>query len=242
MTRPWPVPARPWIMKQVWEDLLFAHWPFPPDALAPLIPAGLELDTYDGQAWLGVVPFRMSGVTLRGVPPLPGISAFPELNLRTYVTQGGKPGVYFFTLDARSRLAVETARAWFHLPYVYAAMRSERSQGGVRYVCERRDRRAAAAYFDADYLPVSDVFRAAPGTLAFWLTERYCLYAVNRSGHIFRGEINHEPWPLQEAQATIRRNTIAASSGFTLGDEAPLLHFARKLSVRIWALERCRGH
>uniref|UniRef100_A0A4Y8QAV4 DUF2071 domain-containing protein n=2 Tax=Paenibacillus athensensis TaxID=1967502 RepID=A0A4Y8QAV4_9BACL len=241
MTRPWPVPSRPWVMKQVWEDLLFAHWPLAPAALASRIPAELELDLFEGQAWLAVVPFRMSGVTARGIPPLPGLSAFPELNLRTYVTRDGKPGVYFFTLDAQSRLAVEAARAWFHLPYVYAAMSAEPlDDGGVGYVCERRDRRAAKAHFAAEYRPVSDIFHAEPGTLAYWLTERYCLYAVDAGGRIYRGEIDHEPWPLQVAQAAIHSSTIAEASGFTLGGEAPLLHFARRLPVRIWPLERCK--
>src|SRR5437867_5100192 len=118
--RPWPLPSRPWVTTMRWHDLLFLHWPVRPEIIRPLIPNGLELDTFDGAAWIGVVPFRMTGVRLRWLPPLPGISAFPELNVRTYVRVRDRPGVYFFSLDAGSRTAVAMARAWFHLPYFHA--------------------------------------------------------------------------------------------------------------------------
>jgi uncharacterized protein YqjF (DUF2071 family) len=113
--RPWPLPSSPWVMQQVWHDLLFAHWPLPHDLLRPLIPAQLELDRFDGQCWVGVVPFRMSGIRGRGMPALPGLSRFPELNVRTYVTHGGKSGVYFFSLDAANLPAVWVARKFYHL-------------------------------------------------------------------------------------------------------------------------------
>src|SRR5262245_10075958 len=118
--RPWPLPGRPWVMAMRWHDLLFAHWPVDPAVLRPLIPASLQIDTYDGQAWIGVVPFRMTGVRPRFVPPLPGLSAFAEINVRTYVTIEQKPGVWFFSLDAANRLAVWAARLSYHLPYCFA--------------------------------------------------------------------------------------------------------------------------
>src|ERR1700687_6083754 len=120
--RPWPLPARGWVMAGTWRDLLFAHWPVATTSLRPLVPARLRIDTFDGQAWLAVVPFRMSGVRLRGTPAMPWLSAFPELNVRTYVRCGAKPGVWFFSLDAGNPLAVGIARAWFHLPYYRAWM------------------------------------------------------------------------------------------------------------------------
>jgi uncharacterized protein YqjF (DUF2071 family) len=138
--RPWPLPSSPWVMRQKWHDLLFMHWRIPPQTLRPLVPAALELDHFEGSAWLGVVPFRMTGVRLRGTPAIPGLSAFPELNVRTYVSAGGKPGVWFFSLDAASAIAVAAARAWFHLPYFRARMSLEAHGDEIRYQSHRTHR------------------------------------------------------------------------------------------------------
>lgn len=246
--RPWPLPQGPWVMAMRWHDLLFAHWPLAPDALRPHIPAGLTLDTYDGRAWLGVVPFRMSGVRPRGVPALPWFSAFPELNVRTYVTASGKPGVWFFSLDAANLVAVEGARRVFHLAYFHAQMRCIEKVGWIEYRCRRTDRRPAsgqplARRFDGDgrfegrYRPTGEVFHAQPGTLDYFLTERYCLYAADGRGRVYRGDIHHAPWPLQRAQAEISVNTMAAADGFTLPDAPPLLHFARRQEVLAWGIQ-----
>ncbi len=232
--RPWPLPAQPWVMVQIWHDLLFAHWPATAAELLPHVPPGLHLDTYAGQAWVGVVPFRMSGVRLRGTPAVPGFSAFPELNVRTYVTDGAKPGVLFFSLEAGSPLAVAVARGWFHLPYFRAHMQ----QMGEQYLSRRVHAGFPAAEFSARYRPVDAVFQAVPGSLEHWLTERYCLYTADRQQRLYRGNIHHNPWPLQPAMAEISCNTMAASHGISLPDSAPLLHFARRLEVLIWPLER----
>lgn len=225
-------------MAMRWLDLLFAHWPVPAAALRPYIPAGLALDTFDRAAWLGVVPFRMAGVRPRLVPPLPGISAFPELNVRTYVTAERKPGVWFFSLDAANPLAVEAARLGFHLPYFRAGMACEPQGDGVRYTSERTHRGAAPATFTGSYRPTGPVYRAAPGSLEHWLTERYCLYAANRAGDIWRGDIHHMPWPLQPAEAEIEHTTMTNQIGLRLPATRPLLHFARELDVRAWWPER----
>jgi hypothetical protein len=225
-------------MAQTWHDLLFAHWPVPPAALARLVPPGLALDPFDGAAWVGVVPFRMTGIHLRGLPPLPGVAALPEINVRTYVTVGGKPGVWFFSLDAGSALAVAAARRWFHLPYYRARFSIGPGRDGIRYTSRRIHRGAPPAEFSARYGPIGDVALARPGTLDHWLTERYCLYAVDARGRLSRGEINHAPWPLQPADAAIERNTMAAAAGIELPPRAPLLHFARRLDVRIWPPRR----
>ncbi|MFO7168261.1 MAG: DUF2071 domain-containing protein [Chloroflexota bacterium] len=221
-----------------WLDLLFMHWPVPAEALRPYIPPGLELDTFEGQAWLGVVPFRMAGVRPRMVPALPGVSAFPELNVRTYVTAGGKPGVWFFSLDAASRPAVEMARAVFHLNYRHARMAARTLGDTVHYSSERTERGAPPAAFAARYRPTGPAFRAAPGSLEAWLTERYCLYAANRAGQLWRADIHHRPWPLQLAEAEVERNTMTAQIGLALPDTRPLLHFARELEVAAWWPER----
>jgi len=221
-------------MRQSWHDLLFAHWPVDPAAIRPLIPPSVTLDLFDGRAWVGVVPFHMSGVTLRGVPPLPGLSAFPELNVRTYVTVQDKPGVVFFSLDAGSRLAVEAARAWYHLPYYRARMAVTPDGEGVGYRSERVDRRGAAADLVGRYRPSGPVFRSRPGSIEHFLTERYCLYAPASRGRLYRSEIHHAPWPLQAAVADLQRNTMATAGGLTLPPRPPLLQFARRLDVVVW--------
>ena len=140
--RPWPHPERTWVMAQTWEDLLFAHWRLPQERLQELVP-GLPVDTFDGDAWLGITPFVVTNLRAVGTPPAPGISTFPELNVRTYVTVDEKPGIYFFSLDAGSRLAVEAARRLYRLPYFRARM-SVRRSGGSRTTAGKRSRDARA--------------------------------------------------------------------------------------------------
>ncbi|MEX1031286.1 MAG: DUF2071 domain-containing protein [Paenibacillaceae bacterium] len=235
--RPWLLPDKPWIMTQTWNELLFAHWPVSPELLKPFLPANLELDTYNNQAWIGVVPFTMTNIRLRGLPQIPFTSAFHELNVRTYVKFGNKSGVYFFSLDAANRLAVEVARTLFHLPYRYAHMNLEVSAGqSIHYENERHDRRANPAQFLADYRPVSSPYYAEKGTLAQWLTERYCLYTTDSSGHLLRGDIHHEPWLIQDAEAEITINTMITSVGISQPAEQPLLHYSSRLNVLIWGL------
>jgi uncharacterized protein YqjF (DUF2071 family) len=234
--RPWPVSGRPWVMAQTWRDLLFAHWPAATEALRLLVPDALELDIFDGRAWVGVVPFRMTGIRPRGLPPLPWSSAFAELNVRTYVTVGGKPGVFFFSLDAANPVAVATARRWFHLPYMNATMSCRNEGEAIDYASRRTHRGAPAAEFRARYEPTGPATLAERGSLAHWLTERYCLYTLDRRGQVMRGEIHHAPWPLQPATAEIATNTMASAAGITLPAAPPVLHFARRLDVAIWLL------
>lgn len=232
-----PRPHGAWIMAQVWDDLLFAHWPLPSDVIRPLVPPPLELDTFDGRAWLGVVPFGMHGVRLRGTPALPWLSRFLELNVRTYVTLGGVPGVYFFSLDAANPVAVAVARRWYRLPYYRAAMRWQRAEGEVGYESRRTHRGAPSAQLRARYRAVGPPFRAASGSFDEWPTERYCLYTVAR-GRVYRGDIWHPPWPLQRAEAEIAVNTMADPLAIRLPEVAPVLHFAQRQAVKIWPLRR----
>ena len=238
--RSWPAPAEPPMMEQSWHDLLFAHWAVPAERLRPLVPAPLELDTREGTAWLAVTPFRMSGIRWRGFPPVPGTSAFPELNLRTYVRVGDKPGVYFFSLDAGNPLAVAAARLFLRLPYHWATMTCEPFGVGTSYSSERAVDGRDPVVFRAYYEPVEGepVFTAIPGGLEHWLIERYCLYTL-RDGGLDRIEIDHEPWPLQRAHARIERNDVPAAAGLDVVPDSPdLLHFARRLDVRVWHPER----
>jgi len=232
--RPWPLPVSSWVMVQSWHDLLFAHWPVPEAMLRPHIPARLAIDTFDGQSWLGVVPFRMSGVRLHGAPAVPWLSAFPELNVRTYVVAGGKPGVWFFSLDAGNAIAVAIARAWFHLPYFRARMSSAKLDGWIEYRSERTHRGAASGVLLGRYRPVGEEFLAQSGSLEHFLTERYCLYTADNQGPVIRGEIHHAPWPLQAAEAELTKNTMAEAAGFSLPAAQPLLHFAKRQDVLVW--------
>ena len=229
--RPWPLPDEPWLMTQTWHDLLFAHWPVDAGHLRSRLPPGLTLDLFDGQAWVGIVPFHMTNVAPRGLPALPWVSAFPELNVRTYVTVHGKPGVHFFSLDASSTLAVAAARALFGLPYFVAEMEVGRSGSADEWVTYR-SRRASdgtgPATLVMSYRPTGPVFHAQPGTLEYFLTERYCLYTVDDDFRARRLEIHHPPWPLQPAEAVIEENTMADAAGIRLPAMAPLLHFAKR--------------
>ncbi len=235
---PWPRPSRPWVTRQTWQRLLFAHWPLPPNALAGLIPSGLTLETYDGRAWVGVVPFTMSNVRPRLLPAVPWLSFFSEINVRTYVTAQGKPGVWFFSLDAGNPIAVTLARTFFHLPYFTAAFQVTAQGDTTRYASQRARRPTHHACFSATYRPTGPVFHAAPGSLEHFLTERYCLYAVNQRGEILRGDIRHPPWDLQPAEAEITKNTLAAAAGIALPAVPPLLHYAHRQDMVAWWPER----
>ena len=222
-------------MAQNWHDLLFAHWTVAPELIRKLVPAKLEIDTFQGQAWIGVVPFTMSGVRLRRTPALPWLSTFPELNVRTYVTAGGKPGVWFFSLDAASVVAVEIARGWFCLPYFHARMNSRGRSEGIEYFSRREDRRGGSERLQASYSGKGPWFEAKRGTLEYFLTERYCLYAQRRRGELLRGEIHHAPWKLQEARASFNVNTMTESLGIQLSTKAYGLHFAKLQEMIAWA-------
>jgi uncharacterized protein YqjF (DUF2071 family) len=234
--RPWPLPSGPWILTQTWHDLLFAHWPVQAAELRALVPRELALDTFNGQCWVAVAPFHMSDIRVHGMPAIPGLSRTPELNVRTYVTVEGKPGVYFFSLDAASRAAVWAARKFFYLLYFLAHMEVREESGSI--VC-RSKRTGARAEFRGRYRPIAPVNVRKPGTIEHWLTERYCLYTI-RKGVIYRSEIHHQPWPLQDAAAEITTETMAQAAGIKLPTSSPLLHFSKYLKVLIWPLRRVR--
>lgn len=217
-----------------WTDLAFLHWKVPAGAIARHLPSGLELDTYDGDAWLGIVPFRMEGVRIRGLPPIPTASTFPELNVRTYVRAGARAGVWFLSLDASSWLAVLGARAGLHLPYFHAEMRARNRDVAVEYESTRKHRGAPPASFRAQYKPLEAAHHAVSGTLEHWLTERYCLFGRSRTKRLYYLDIHHIPWPLQTVAVTIEQNTMAAPFELTIEGLEPLVHFARRQDVIAW--------
>src|SRR5688572_10038498 len=236
---PMTQPAGPWVMVQRWHHLLFAHWRCPIAELRRLVPEPLEIDIYDGSAWVGVVPFYMSGVRMRLSPPVPTVHAFEELNVRTYVTLDGRPGVWFFSLDCASSLAVLGARVGVYLPYYRASMAMVRDGDLTTFQSQRWSMVGAPASFAAVYQPVGEAFTPAPATLEHFLTERYCLYS-SAGQRIWRGDIVHPRWNLQGAEAVIERNSMIAAAGIGSLGNTPLLHFSAFQDVRFWWPVRVR--
>jgi hypothetical protein len=216
-------------MGQTWDELLFVHYRVSIEQLRELVPDGLEVEQHSGSAWLGVTPFVVTGLRARGLLPLPFTSSFRELNVRTYVTRDGKPGIWFFSLDASSQLAVEAARRLYRLPYYRADITMRRGDGEILYDCGRNEGKA----FSATYGPGGDVFNAETESLEQFLTERYCLYAEH-DGRLYRAEIHHRPWPLQPARASIALNTMAP---FELPEDDPVVHYSERQDVVIWPLD-----
>lgn len=203
-----------------------------------MVPRQLDLDTFDGWCWIGVVPFRMTDVRPRCLPmPL----AFPELNVRTYVKTPGRNGVWFFSLDAASWIVVRAARAWYGLPYFDARMSVQIEGDALRYQSARNAKRAAPAEFSASYRPIAPAYHAAPGTLDHWLTERYCLYAAGKRDRIFYSDIHHGAWPLQPVEVELRVNTMTRQIGINLAGIKPVSRFARYQGVVAWPLAAIEG-
>ena len=230
--RAWPLPSGRWVMGQTWESLVFLHWPVAVDELRPLIPAGLEIEEFDGSAWVGIVPFRITGLRARGMVPFPGLSAFNELNVRTYVRAAdGKPGVWFFSLEATSRLAVRAARRQYRLPYFDARMTLNDDGRRIDVECSRIGEAGKA--FSGTFRPTGEPAVSPGDSLEFFLVERYCLYAEG-GGALWRAEIHHAPWVLSAGEAEIDLNSIAPVplSG------PPLCHVAGRQDVVVWPLRR----
>jgi uncharacterized protein YqjF (DUF2071 family) len=238
--RPLPLPVAPWVLGQSWLSLLFAHWRVPAEQVRSRVPAGLELDLFDGEAWLSVTPFEVRGARARGVPPPPVLSRFPELNVRTYVTHAQRPGIWFFSLDAGSALAVAAGRTAYRLPYFRARMGIDAGhQPWIDYRSERMDRRGAPAVLRARYRPLGGHRHAAPGSLEAWLVERYRLYTVHH-GQVFAADIHHRPWTLQDAHADVRVSTMADWLGIGLQGD-PLVQYAARQDVVVWPPARAGG-
>jgi len=248
-------------MHQSWGKLLFMHWPIDADILRPLIPSQLSIDTFEGRAWIGVVPFTMWGIRASFLPPIPGTSAFHELNVRAYVHYHGVPGVWFFSLDAANSLAVWGARTFYHLPYFDATMKLKQKENTIDYSSLRSDARTYAQFFASDAEGFAVDFESAqfqnlprakletswkigeplpeskPGSIEFFLTERYCLYSYH-GARLYRSRIFHDPWPLRTASVQSSQSTMIESFGVAEPKGEPLLHYAESIAVDIWPLKR----
>jgi uncharacterized protein len=231
--RPFPVPGRPWTGGQTWEHLLFCHWSVDPQALARLVPAGLELDLWQGRGWIAVTPFLLRGLHPRCLPPLRRVSQFLETNVRTYVRRGSRGGIYFFSLDATSRVAVHSARHLNDLPYRHAQGRIWVSDRSIEYAINRTDAGHPPARLEARYGPRGTGFEPAPGSLEYFLVERYCLFAIDKQGDVMRTDIHHRPWRIHPAEAGLLHSDLVPRSLEPLAEE-PLLHVARRQDVLVW--------
>jgi uncharacterized protein YqjF (DUF2071 family) len=224
------------IMRQNWGKLLLMHWRINEQLLRPLIPEALTIDTFDGSAWIGVVPFTMWSIRASFLPPIPGTSAFHELNVRTYVYHQGVPSVWFLSLDAANKLAVWGARKFYHLLYFNAQMSLEQMGNTISYSSSRRDRRGASAELRATWVRGEKLPQTSPGSLEFFLTERYCLDTEHK-GKLYRARVHHHPWPLQQAELVSLNSTMIESHGLPTPQGDPLLHYCEELSVDIWPLK-----
>lgn len=227
------------VMYQNWGKLLFMHWRIEEKLLRRLIPHALQIDSFDGSAWIGVIPFTMWGIRASFLPPIPGTSAFHELNVRTYVSLNGEPGVWFFSLDAANRLAVWAARTFYSLPYFNAQMALKQDGSTIQYSSTRDDERGAAAHLRTSWTIGERLPQSAPRSLEFFLTERYCLY-TKRKDNILRARIQHEPWQLRAAKLNSLESTMIECHGLPGPEGDPVLHYSEEQKVSIWLPQRCR--
>lgn len=225
------------IMYQSWRKLLFMHWKLPPELLRPQVPDPLQLDTFDGHAWIGITPFLVRNLRPVFLPPLPWLSDFQEVNVRTYVHHDGVPGVWFFSLDADSLLAVAGASAAYRLPYRHAAMSFREAGGEIFYHSRRIGCPDWPAELDASWRKGEPWGEAEEGSLEFYLVERYCLYAA-AGGELYRARIHHKPWQLRQAELTALRSTMLEGQGLPRPAGEPLLHYAEQQDTAVWPLQK----
>lgn len=220
-------------MRMVWSDLLFLHWPIDANELQNALPEPLEADLFRGQAWLSIVPFRMSGVRPVLAPSVPGLSAFLEINVRTYVIHQGEPGVFFFSLDASSPIAVWFARTFFHLPYFRARIQMGQRGESTRFASHRTHQGTNPADFDCAWVPGKPITGVRPGGLIHFLTERFQLYAAN-AGRVYSCRVWHEPWSLREAKIGRFKSSMIEAAGLPTPAGDPLAQHADALAVDVW--------
>lgn len=241
-----PRPDGPWVIAQEWHHVLFLHWPVKAGSLRPRVPAPLEIETRDGHAWVSVIPFAMRRLRPRGLPALPWLSSFPQLNVRTYVTLEGRPGIFLLHVAAGSRLAVTIARSLFHLPYHRGRLALREESEGWIFTCRPRGGRQTCEgesplSFAARYRPEGSAFRPEPGSLEHWLSERFRYYTAGPDGRIDRGEIDHPPWTLQPARLDTLEGVWPDAFGIQ-SDRAPALaYYSRRQHAISWLPKRVAG-
>ncbi len=228
--RPWALPRQNWLLTQTWLNLAFIHWEIDYDDLRSRVPAELDIDLHDGKAWIAIVPFDMKGVTLRGCPKVSFLSDFPEINVRTYVSYQGKPGVWFFSLDVPGRFTTWTARTFFHLPYRQGAVSISEDVQGFEY-----RQNVGEEVFKANYKPLEKE-TWSKDSFEQWSTERYCLYCQSRKGNLYRTEVHHPQWLLQKAVLKIHENSMLEN--FKIKGQHPSVLFSKQIDVVAYRPER----
>jgi uncharacterized protein YqjF (DUF2071 family) len=218
-------------MHQTWENLLFLHWPVSENAIRPLIPADLEIDTFHGQAWIGITPFEVSNLRLLSLPAMPGLESFLELNVRTYVRHRNVPGIWFLSLDASKFIPSVAARLFFSLPHSEAIMSFEKGDSAFRFCSTRLG--AGSAQFDVAWQTGLELYSPDAESLGFFLVERYCCFAT-RQTRIETTRVYHAPWKLEEAVLQYYDSTMLSALGLSEPLGPPLAYFSRHLDVEIW--------
>lgn len=232
--RPYEIPSTMWTWQQVWENILFLHFHVPKEIIEPQIPSQLDIDCFEGKAWIGLIPFYMREIARRPFPPVPGLKEFPEFNVRTYVRHGNRRGIWFFSLDITNRLAAWAARTLFHLPYRTASMQCPRDEKGwVHYLSHEPH---SGQCFQARYRPSSGPLPADPLSFIHWASERYCLFTSDNKNHLFRGDIHHPPWTFYRAEVEGLNENILQKFG-AIGMH-PDTVFCPKLDVVVWPLQK----
>ena len=238
-------PDQPVLLHQRWHHLLFLHWEVPAQELQRLIPSRLSIDTFEGKAYVGLVPFTLTGVRPVMTPPLPWISSFHEVNVRTYVHLDGiDPGIWFFSLDASITIAVAAARAAYRLPYFdsqIAFSASEHALPDIAFESRRTDPRGATpASSKLLYRPEEGPAGAArPGSIEHFLIERYILYTEDESHVLHRARVHHQPYPVQKAEVSHLEETLVWAAGIRRQEQPAMRHYARGVDVKVYPLERC---
>ncbi|MBW8348799.1 DUF2071 domain-containing protein [Bacillus sp. IITD106] len=234
--RPYPLPSKYWIMRQKWRDVLFMHLPIKPEKLQPYIPSAIEIDTFDGYAWLGVVVFKIDGIYPRGFPPVSIRPAFPEINLRTYVRCNDKPGIYFLSLDVDDWTSYTLAKRWLHVPYHPAKISIQKKKQSYQFESIRN--RNNQIICKGSYTPLSGIYYPENMTLDHWLTERYCFFSNDIKSNIYCLDIHHTPWPLQKAVSDIYTNKLFSPFHFDLTDGTPIFHYSKGVDALVWNIKK----
>lgn len=229
--RPFPLPSSPWLLSQVWEDLLFMHYPMDPNVLRDYVPRELELDVFQNKAWITIIPFRVTKMKGRGIPSLPLLKEYLEINVRTYVKYKGIPGIYFFSLDANHPLFVIGIKTAIGLPFKHAHIVFNQMENSFRFKHHRQSDKHATEKIELTYKPGEVLFETLPGTLDYWLLERYCMYSY-LGKYLIRGDIHHDKWKVSKATATTSINTMLS---FLSPDNCPkipsFLHYSKRRRV-----------
>jgi hypothetical protein len=227
--------SKTWIMKQKWNHVLFLHWPISPVHLRPLVPGALQIDTYDGKAWLGMIIFEMGGIYPRRFPGLSLTLPFSEINVRTYVTYKGEPGIYFLSIDVNNWASLQIAKRWYHLPYHPAKVSIRKSGKSLSF---EGIRKKEPLKVKGSYTPRRDVYMSRADQLDYWFTERYRLFSTDALSNLYTAAIDHPPWPLQQADVSFEKNTLFSPFPFKLAEDTPIAHYSHGVQTNFWNIKK----